>query len=151
MLSQDSSPRCGSSLVKQALGVSMIFKYCFLLIIFVVLPCEGASDFVTEICSNQEFVKCVGTNTEKCKNLFLASQNTCTKKYPIDYGLEKEKFTEKAKQNSECTTREFIKSVGADDVKFEKCGKFLQPMFDEYRRKARKELERLEKENNLSD
>ena len=128
-----------------------IIAYCYMLTFLVALPCQADNDFITETCANNEFLKCIGINTTNCKNAFERSKIICNKQHPIEFGLEREKFRAKAKENSECRTREFMNGIGADDEKLDKCSKYLQPMFDRFSEKVKKDLERLEKKNSLSD
>ena len=113
----------------------------------------SASGFKDGVCSNVEFLKCVGATKTKCKNSYAQTEKYCMNKYPIDIDSENNERLTMARKYGECSTSGFISGLGVAKNKFEECSKHLESTFLEYRKKAEKEQklneERLQKLNEL--
>ena len=98
----------------------------------------SASDFKSGVCSNDEFLECVGATKARCENSYSQSEKDCMKKYPIDTDNENEELYKLAKKYGQCSTARFISGLGIKENKFEECGEHLEPTFTEYRKNAEK-------------
>lgn len=87
----------------------------------------------------------MGINTKNCIAANTKAKNTCSSKYPYIPDRDEEELMVTAKKYGNCTTEHYISYLGADDVKFEQCAIYLEPIFDKQYNDALKESQAFDK------
>ena len=123
-----------------------IYKY-ILASTFIASPItvQADSDIYIKICNDTEYLKCIGINTKNCIAANTKASNTCKTKYPYVPNRERDELIQTATKYGYCITEHYISYLGIDDVKFEKCAKYLEPIFDKQHKDMLKESEAFDK------
>jgi len=114
-------------------------KWAALIVLLSVSFGVSSEDLEIKFCKNEKFIGCVKSTKQECATSFKNANNICTKIHPINDDISEDKRDELIAKFSQCYMEKFINGLNISLNKFERCGDYLKPTYEEYKNDVIKE------------
>lgn len=105
---------------------------CLFMLAFFALPMAliANDDIHIEICHETKYLNCMEIDSNACLQAHKKANKFCETKFPYTIESNEEELRATAKKYGACVTNNYISNLGSNTNKFEKCGIYLEPIFN---------------------